>query len=284
MNKDNRYCVYMHISPSGKKYIGITQQNPLKRWQKGNGYRNNPFFTNAIRKYGWDSFDHCIISENLEKEKACTLERYYIALYQTTDRKKGYNIGTGGEHGGTGSKRSKEQKKHFAEITAKLWRDKEYREKILQSRKGYICTEEHRKNISRALKGHTHSEETKEKIGYSLKHSEKFHQNRKTWNKRKHYTDEQKEKYKSAWSYTSDETKNKIKDSVSKLWKNENYRQHMKDAHIDKGCKRIICVELNRIFNSLKEAEKETGVKYHCISKCCHGIQKTAGTYQWKFI
>lgn len=224
MNKDNKYCVYIHTAPNGKKYIGITQQNPLRRWQKGNGYRENPYFTSAIKKYGWDGFEHSVIAENLEKTKACDLEQYYIALYQTTDREKGYNISTGGEYGATGSKRNKEQKERFAKITAELWRNKEYREKNLKARKEYVCTEEHRENLSRALKGHIHSEKTKEKIGYSLKHSDKFHQNRKTWNKGKHYTEDQKARYAAAWAITSEETKEKIKKSVSELWKDDSYR------------------------------------------------------------
>lgn len=26
------YCVYLHTSPTNKYYVGITKQNPLKRW------------------------------------------------------------------------------------------------------------------------------------------------------------------------------------------------------------------------------------------------------------
>ena len=59
------YIVYMHISPSGKKYIGITKQNPKRRWNSGNGYKNNDYFTKAIKKYGWNNFLHIILAENL---------------------------------------------------------------------------------------------------------------------------------------------------------------------------------------------------------------------------
>lgn len=39
MTKNNQYCVYKHTSPSGKCYIGITRQNPIKRWgQDGCNY------------------------------------------------------------------------------------------------------------------------------------------------------------------------------------------------------------------------------------------------------
>lgn len=35
----NNYCVYKHTSPSGKVYIGITNQKPTRRWREGEGYR-----------------------------------------------------------------------------------------------------------------------------------------------------------------------------------------------------------------------------------------------------
>ena len=32
------YIVYMHTTPSGKRYIGITAQTVERRWQNGFGY------------------------------------------------------------------------------------------------------------------------------------------------------------------------------------------------------------------------------------------------------
>lgn len=31
----NTYSVYAHVSPSNKVYIGITNKNPIYRWNKG---------------------------------------------------------------------------------------------------------------------------------------------------------------------------------------------------------------------------------------------------------
>ena len=44
----DNYTVYMHISPSGKKYIGITCQKVKNRWNSGRGYKNNKYFARAI--------------------------------------------------------------------------------------------------------------------------------------------------------------------------------------------------------------------------------------------
>ena len=90
------YTVYMHISPSNKRYIGITGQEPKKRWANGKHYRFNQYFNNAIEKYGWDNFEHIIIVKGLTEDEAKWLEVELIKEWDTTNREKGYNIGLGG--------------------------------------------------------------------------------------------------------------------------------------------------------------------------------------------
>ena len=94
----------MHISPNGKKYVGITSINPEDRWEKGHGYRKNFYFHNAILKYGWDNFEHKILLENLTKEEAYEKEIEYIAKYNLTDTRYGYNYSTGGDTVSIGSR------------------------------------------------------------------------------------------------------------------------------------------------------------------------------------
>ena len=48
---NNTYCVYMHTTPSGKKYVGISKNDVMKRWDCGRGYKGNTHFFNAIMKY-----------------------------------------------------------------------------------------------------------------------------------------------------------------------------------------------------------------------------------------
>ena len=62
--------VYMHKSPSGKVYIGVTKRNLEIRWANGEGYKKQPHFYSAIKKYGWDNFEHLIIQEYLTREEA----------------------------------------------------------------------------------------------------------------------------------------------------------------------------------------------------------------------
>ena len=40
MDKEKKYSLYRHTSPSGKVYIGITSQPVEHRWNHGRGYMN----------------------------------------------------------------------------------------------------------------------------------------------------------------------------------------------------------------------------------------------------
>lgn len=93
------YCVYKHTAPNGKVYIGITRQNPQRRWRPdGSGYRENRHFWNAICCYGWDNIQHEIVAKDLTKEEACAMEISLIAEYDAMNPDKGYNNTAGGEY------------------------------------------------------------------------------------------------------------------------------------------------------------------------------------------
>lgn len=80
------YCVYKHVLPNNKIYIGITKQNPLLRWKNGHGYKHCNYFYNAILKYGWLNVHHEILRDNLTVEEANNLEKYYIKYYRSYDK------------------------------------------------------------------------------------------------------------------------------------------------------------------------------------------------------
>lgn len=94
---EKRYCVYKHTSPSGKVYIGITcKKNPKDRWNNGKAYKN-PYFNQAIAKYGWDNFKHEILAKDLSEKDAAQMEIDLIKQYRANDREYGYNLTVGGE-------------------------------------------------------------------------------------------------------------------------------------------------------------------------------------------
>lgn len=93
------YSVYRHISPNGKSYIGITKQDPERRFQRGNGYKTQTAFSRAIEKYGWDNFKHEILEEGLTEKEACEKEAYYIEHVYNSFAPNGYNTREGGING-----------------------------------------------------------------------------------------------------------------------------------------------------------------------------------------
>ena len=91
----NNWTVYEHISPSGKIYVGITNQPIKKRWKNGLGYVNSRYFFGAIIKYGWVNFKHIVIATSLGEATAKNMEKDLIAF----NKAKGisYNITDGGD-------------------------------------------------------------------------------------------------------------------------------------------------------------------------------------------
>lgn len=96
-NKD--YVLYVHIFPDSKLYFGITKQNVLSRWNKGNGYKTQQRLYSAIQFYGWDNIEHKIIETGLTAKEAQEKEKYYIKKYDTINQ--GYNTSEGGNLGGS---------------------------------------------------------------------------------------------------------------------------------------------------------------------------------------
>ena len=106
VRKIGNYTVYMHRCKENEKvYVGITN-NVKRRWRlKGIEYRphkdenqNRPFW-NAIKKYGWENFEHITLEYGLTFEEAIEVEKGYIDLYDSTNRKYGYNVSKGGNGG-----------------------------------------------------------------------------------------------------------------------------------------------------------------------------------------
>lgn len=93
---NNKWKVYIHISPNNKYYVGITSQELKRRWGiNGIRYKFHEKFYNSILKYGWDNFEHELIADNLTEKEACGMEIMLIKLLESTTN-KGFNISKGG--------------------------------------------------------------------------------------------------------------------------------------------------------------------------------------------
>ncbi len=134
IGKNGLYCVYIHTSPDGKRYVGTTNMPVMLRWGNGNNYRGR--FGKAILEIGWNNFKHEVVATDLTREEAEEKEKELIRIYNTTDERYGFNMTDGG-FGGT------------------------YRNQIF--------SEERRRNISEALMGKKLSEEHKKKLSIAHK-------------------------------------------------------------------------------------------------------------------
>ena len=95
-------CIYMHKNKiNGKVYIGQTiQDNPNKRWKNGHNYKTCTFFARAIKKYGWNNFQHIILQQgDFSQEELNQKQQCYISFYDACNPQKGYNISSGGANG-----------------------------------------------------------------------------------------------------------------------------------------------------------------------------------------
>ena len=93
------FVVYRHIAPNGKSYIGITKQDAERRFQNGNGYKTQTAFWRAIKKYGWENFQHEVLEEELTEKEASEKEDYYIRNVFNSFVPNGYNVAEGGATG-----------------------------------------------------------------------------------------------------------------------------------------------------------------------------------------
>lgn len=171
---DDNYSVYIHTNKiNGKKYIGLTSKTPSERWRNGYGYNHSTHFNHAIRKYGWDNFDHEIYASGLTADGASELERKLISEFNTTNDCYGYNLDAGGSR----TKHSEETKQKMRDAATGRKHTPETIEKLRKASTGnknsvgHKHTEESNQKNREAHLGKTHtlSEESKLKIAMSHK-------------------------------------------------------------------------------------------------------------------
>lgn len=92
----DRYTVYMHTCPNGKRYIGITRLPVEVRWRKGRGYKAQSFGA-VIAQYGWENIRHEVLMSNLSRAEATRCEKLFIAMFRTVEPEYGYNRESGGK-------------------------------------------------------------------------------------------------------------------------------------------------------------------------------------------
>ena len=245
-NDERKYCVYRHVFPNGKCYIGITSQKLKRRWRnngegykitKKNGEYYQPLMARAINKYGWENVKHEILFDGLNLEEASRIEQICILLFRSTDIRFGYNLTSGGEH----------------YVPNKVTREK--LSQVLKGRrlkpdclKPVICIELNKiwdgivdaskeTNIMHQLISHACSGKCKTIGGYH-------------------------------WIYVEDFSIENIK---RKLMKKDDDRQVS-----------VVCIETGNVYEKILDATNDMDINFVSISRCLSGKCKTAGGYHWR--
>jgi group I intron endonuclease len=259
---EKTYHVYIHTTPSGKRYIGITSMRPKKRWKRGSNYSCNPYFSRAIKKYGWENIDHAIVASGLTKAEAEAEEVRLIAQYKSDDRRYGYNIDHGGSARGRASQetRAKMSASHMGHPTSE-----ETKRKISESHKGVPLSPDHLAGVRKSAakrRGVPLPEEIRRKISAA--------------NKGRVKTPEECAKLSAAkMGHTlSAESRRKISETKKASPTTARGERNPKS-------KAVVCIETGMVYPTINDAKKATGGKN--ISNCCLGKRKTCAGFHWKY-
>lgn len=260
------YCVYVHINKiNGKMYVGQTCKKPEHRWSNGNGYKGSVCFYSAIKKYGWDGFDHEIIASNLTKKEADSFEQILIKKLKTQNKKYGYNICDGGNRNNSfqGRKLSEEHRQKISE--SKIGEKNPMYGVSLYGETNGMYGKHHSEECRQKMKemfsgennpmyGKHHTEKTKKKISEARK-GKYGGENNPFYGKS--HTDETKEKMRNAAKNRTDNKKPVVQlDDFGNLVKE---------------------------WDSIATAWQTLGICRMSIPHCLNGKQKHAGGYCWAF-
>ena len=307
------YYIYRHIAPNNKSYIGMTKQEPKRRWQSGEGYNTQRLFYHAIEKYGWDNFSHEILEDNLTHDEACEREQYYINYYKSNQEEYGYNVTSGGD--GCRDRGKQVVQIYNNEIVNVFSSIKEASEKLQMSH-GAIgnYVRDGKMHGGYFLKQITYEEYLLIKNIANNKHLKLFRQavlnekSEKTITRNKSCSipisqysldGTYMHTYKSvncAMKETNIKNisyalKHKGSQAGGYLWKYDdgdysNIEPYKDKKHNAKSVQKIDKENMIVLstYKSLIEAEKDTGISFKQIWKACNGQRKTVGGYIWRYV
>ena len=253
---EQNYTVYMHKNKiNGKVYIGITKMKPEERWKNGWGYYTQLIFWRAICKYTFDGFEHIIIERNLTKKQAQTKEKELIKLYNSNNKKYGYNITKGGE------------------CTCTNWKGKHH-------------TKESKEKIGKANKNNKRPD-LAERNKNNNSRKKKVYQYDKSGNYINCFNSTREAELLTNISHNNISAccLNKINTAGGFIfsYKKEKYIKPRENKKEKKIMQYDSIGNLINIYNSIVIASNETRINKSAINNNLHNLSKTAGGYHWQY-
>ena len=134
--KPKAYTVYGHCNlTNGKWYVGMTSQEPKKRWHSGWGYKFNSQMWNDIIGTDWNTdWIHTVFDIFSNREDALDYEAFLMGMLNSIG--SGYNV-------------SAYDSRHYKH-------SEEHRKKMSKAMTGKHLSEESRRRISEAMTGKHH--------------------------------------------------------------------------------------------------------------------------------
>lgn len=291
---------------NGKVYIGQTIRSLKARWYEHCNDERRTFYR-AIKKYGKENFIVEQIDSAETQQELDIKEGNWIAFYDSTNKTKGYNLSSGGEH----PMITDEFRQKCSDAHKGILHTEESKRKIGNAHRGKIVSEETRRKISEAHKGKTPkpiSEETRRKKSEASKGEKNPMYGRPVSEERRlKQSIAMKgklvgEKNPNWGKSPSEDTRKKISNSLKGKFVGENgywcgkkmsdeIKHKMSVSHkgIHVGGKnprarKIVCVETGEVFNCMKDAAVCMNIDASAISQVCRGVAKSAKGYHWRYV
>lgn len=246
----NRYYVYeWYIVETGEVfYVGKGCGNRYRTRK-----RENMFFMRMLNTHECDSR---IVMDNLTEEEAYSKEIELIHHYRINTNYRLSNIADGGNAPPvrTGERTAEQRAKH-SKALKKYYENADNRKKQSAKLKEFYSSEKGKKTASERSKKNMQNEKTKEKISVS---------NRTRW---------------------TDELRKKHSQKMKKAYSNPQARANVTGAN-NGNSKAVLQIKDGEViarYETLVEAERQTGIRFKNISKVLCGGNKTAGGYVWKY-
>lgn len=274
---------------NGKIYIGQTIRSFKERYDGKIENTKNRHLKRAIEKYGSDAFE---VDEQLDtaetKEELDEKEQYYINIYGSDQRDKGYNIMSGGSRG----KQAEESKKLISE--AQLGEKNHMYGKYGENNPNYSCVKKNCFHCGREIMVQRNRIQRNEYFycsDYCRKNSTE-HLNPKPKIRIKvdcSYCGKEFEKCPSQvkgkkYVYCSKKCQNSHYKLIFNGENNPNYDNHAVSGGNNGRARKVYCITTDEVFPSAVEAGEKYGIKKGLVSACCRGRQKTAGGKKWKYL
>lgn len=277
-------------------YVGQTTQQIDKRFNSYKYLNEKRPINNAIKKYRWVNFKKFVFYVHEEN-----LDFFEIELIKrlNTQIPKGYNIESGGNRNKKLSLHTKKKISQSHKGEKNYWfgktLSKEHIQKSSDAHKGLIPWNKDKKVLAITGKNHYKAKQiicletgeifdciTHAALKYNISHSDlvlcckgiNFTADNKHWS---YYSNDFK-------LPTIEELSERIKKEQEIIFTNRSMGHKGKMPSYEtrqKLSKRVLCIETQEVFNSIKDAQKIKNISH--ISACCNGKRKTAGGHHWKF-